>query len=69
MNQRFDFLVIVQPAPGTRTPPGELNPEQELQLSATGSQETRARRRMLAAVYDAGCTARHVTCIGSAPVK
>lgn len=69
MNQRFDFHVIVQPAPGTHTPPGEVNPEQELRLSATGSQETRARRRLLAAIYDAGCTARRVVCTGTAPVK
>jgi len=80
MNQNFDFDVIVQPSSNHPAVLYEINKypqkdanlakslQQTLQLSATGSEESRARRRLLSAIFAADCTALQITCTGSAPV-
>lgn len=65
MNQRFTFAVEVYKQDGSTQDEGPAT----VVVTTTGSQETRARRRLLEALHARGAFARQVTLVEARPVK
>lgn len=59
MNQAFQFDVVIE----KRSNGGVIQED----VWTTGSQETRARRRLLDHYHDAGYWVRQITCVQSMP--
>ena len=57
-NKHFEFRVVVSPK-------DDLTQTAELRLTSSGSQETRARRRLLNSVYHGGCIVRNITLLNT----
>ena len=57
-NKHFEFQVVVSPK-------DDLTETSELRLSSCGSQETRARRRLLNSVHNGGCIVRSITLLNT----
>ena len=59
-NKIFSFAVVVSPKDDT-------SKLQELEMQSSGSQESRARRRLLGAIYEGGCIVRKMTLLNIQP--